>query len=265
MRCRRSWSWAPACGPFVLNQGLGPDLVPPLRQPPAQLVGPAHGAVAADVGALPLDHARRTAARCGVEDRMDLRLGPASSSFSTSTPWTAQASATVSPRLLGQPRQCMPMDRKMGAVWGAIAIAGLVPEGCGCLADIGTDHGYVPVSLLLEGRIRRAVAADIGAPPLEHARRTSGRNARKTSALLMGWRSSRGPALLQGAAERMSTTGGGVGQRRAAGGGRGPGGPAGAGGVGRHRGRGSPSSAAPPQARASDRAGISPPRTVRMG
>ena len=22
------------------------------------------------------------------------------------------------------------------------AIAGLVPEGCGCLADIGTDHGY---------------------------------------------------------------------------------------------------------------------------
>ncbi len=55
------------------------------------------------------------------------------------------------------------------------AIAGLVPEGCGCLADIGTDHGYVPVSLLLEGRIRRAVAADIGAPPLEHARRTAAR------------------------------------------------------------------------------------------
>ena len=55
------------------------------------------------------------------------------------------------------------------------AIAGLVPEGCGCLADIGTDHGYVPVSLLLEGRVWRAVAADIGAPPLEHARRTAAR------------------------------------------------------------------------------------------
>ena len=53
------------------------------------------------------------------------------------------------------------------------AIAGLVPEGCGCLADIGTDHGYVPVSLLLEGRIRRAVAADISALPLDHARRTA--------------------------------------------------------------------------------------------
>lgn len=53
------------------------------------------------------------------------------------------------------------------------AIAGLVPEGCECLADIGTDHGYVPVSLLLEGKIRRAIAADIGAPPLDHARRTA--------------------------------------------------------------------------------------------
>lgn len=53
------------------------------------------------------------------------------------------------------------------------AIAGLVPDGCGCLADIGTDHGYVPVSLLLEGRIRRAIAADIGPLPLDHARRTA--------------------------------------------------------------------------------------------
>lgn len=53
------------------------------------------------------------------------------------------------------------------------AIAGLVPESCGCLADIGTDHGYVPVSLLLEGKIRRAGASDIGAPPLDHARRTA--------------------------------------------------------------------------------------------
>ena len=55
------------------------------------------------------------------------------------------------------------------------AIAALAPEGCGCLADIGTDHGYIPVSLLLEGRIRRAVAADIGPLPLDHARRTAER------------------------------------------------------------------------------------------
>ena len=53
------------------------------------------------------------------------------------------------------------------------AIAALAPEGCSCLADIGTDHGYIPVSLLLEGRVKRAVAADIGAMPLDHARRTA--------------------------------------------------------------------------------------------
>lgn len=54
------------------------------------------------------------------------------------------------------------------------AIAALVPLGCRTLADIGTDHGYIPVSLLLEERLDRAIAADIGAPPLDHARRTAG-------------------------------------------------------------------------------------------
>jgi len=53
------------------------------------------------------------------------------------------------------------------------AIAALLPPGCACLADIGTDHGYLPVSLLLEGRIERAVAADVGTLPLDHARRTA--------------------------------------------------------------------------------------------
>lgn len=54
------------------------------------------------------------------------------------------------------------------------AIAELVPSRCRTLADIGTDHGYIPVSLLLEGRLDRAIAADIGAAPLDHARRTAG-------------------------------------------------------------------------------------------
>lgn len=53
------------------------------------------------------------------------------------------------------------------------AIAALVPDGCGCLADIGTDHGYIPVSLLLDRRVGRAIAADVGSQPLEHARRTA--------------------------------------------------------------------------------------------
>ena len=53
------------------------------------------------------------------------------------------------------------------------AIAALVPEDCQCLADIGTDHGYLPAALLRAGRCRRAIAADIGAAPLERARQTA--------------------------------------------------------------------------------------------
>ncbi len=51
-------------------------------------------------------------------------------------------------------------------------IADCVPRGTR-LADVGTDHGYLPVWLLLQGRISRVVASDINAGPLEHARRTA--------------------------------------------------------------------------------------------
>ena len=51
-------------------------------------------------------------------------------------------------------------------------LAEMTPHG-GRLADIGTDHGYLPVWLLQEGRIPSAIAADVGAEPLEHARRTA--------------------------------------------------------------------------------------------
>lgn len=51
-------------------------------------------------------------------------------------------------------------------------IASLVPQGA-ALADIGTDHGYIPVYLLQKGVISRAIASDIGRAPLEHARRTA--------------------------------------------------------------------------------------------
>ena len=53
------------------------------------------------------------------------------------------------------------------------AIAALAPADCRCLADIGTDHGYIPAALLGAGRCQRAIAADIGAAPLERARRTA--------------------------------------------------------------------------------------------
>ena len=51
-------------------------------------------------------------------------------------------------------------------------IAEAVPDGAR-LADIGTDHAYLPVWLLREGRIPYAIASDIRQGPLEHARRTA--------------------------------------------------------------------------------------------
>lgn len=54
------------------------------------------------------------------------------------------------------------------------ALAALVPDGA-VLADIGTDHAILPVSLLMSGRISRAIASDIRKGPLESARRTAER------------------------------------------------------------------------------------------
>ena len=51
-------------------------------------------------------------------------------------------------------------------------LAGLVPRGAS-VADVGTDHGYLPVYLLQKGAITHAIASDINALPLEHARRTA--------------------------------------------------------------------------------------------
>lgn len=48
-------------------------------------------------------------------------------------------------------------------------IADMVPLGC-TLADIGTDHGYLPIALLSEDRIPSAIAMDINKGPLERAR-----------------------------------------------------------------------------------------------
>lgn len=50
------------------------------------------------------------------------------------------------------------------------AAANFVREGKR-LADIGCDHGYVPVSLVLSGKIKFAVASDINEGPLDSCRR----------------------------------------------------------------------------------------------
>ena len=52
------------------------------------------------------------------------------------------------------------------------AVAELIPERA-ALADIGTDHAYLPAWLLGRGQVRRAIAADINQGPLERARLTA--------------------------------------------------------------------------------------------
>ena len=56
-----------------------------------------------------------------------------------------------------------------------LKIASLVSENKR-LADIGTDHGYIPVYLLNEGKINFAILADINKGPLENARSEVKRN-----------------------------------------------------------------------------------------
>ncbi|MEA4816000.1 MAG: class I SAM-dependent methyltransferase [Lachnospiraceae bacterium] len=42
-------------------------------------------------------------------------------------------------------------------------------RGCECLADIGTDHAYLPIYLLKEKKIKKAIACDINPGPLKKA------------------------------------------------------------------------------------------------
>lgn len=48
------------------------------------------------------------------------------------------------------------------------AVADLVPGGT-VLADVGTDHAYIPIALVEEGKIPRALAMDINQGPLMRA------------------------------------------------------------------------------------------------
>lgn len=54
------------------------------------------------------------------------------------------------------------------------SVAEQIPQGAR-LADIGTDHAYLPVWLLLQGRLSGVIAADLRGGPLERARQTAAR------------------------------------------------------------------------------------------
>ena len=38
------------------------------------------------------------------------------------------------------------------------------------MVDVGTDHAYLPIALVSEGKCRKAYASDIGKGPLERAK-----------------------------------------------------------------------------------------------
>ena len=50
------------------------------------------------------------------------------------------------------------------------AIIEMVPP-LDCLADIGSDHAYVPIALIQQQRIRRAIASEIASGPLKISQR----------------------------------------------------------------------------------------------
>ena len=55
----------------------------------------------------------------------------------------------------------------------------MVTEGSS-LADVGTDHGYIPIALVQTGKVSRAIAMDINKGPLERAAFISGNSIWKT-------------------------------------------------------------------------------------
>lgn len=61
--------------------------------------------------------------------------------------------------------------KKMTRLTPRLALCANFASGAKLLCDVGTDHGYLPISLLESGEIGGAIAADIRSGPLASARR----------------------------------------------------------------------------------------------
>ncbi len=57
------------------------------------------------------------------------------------------------------------LDRRLSMIYS------LVPEGC-IPADVGTDHAYLPCSLIMTGRVGYCIASDVAQGPFGNAVRT---------------------------------------------------------------------------------------------
>ena len=55
------------------------------------------------------------------------------------------------------------LSKRLGAILKAAG-------RCDCIADIGTDHGFLPIAAVVSGRAVRAVACDLRKGPLERCR-----------------------------------------------------------------------------------------------
>ena len=63
------------------------------------------------------------------------------------------------------------MGKKLELTPRLRVVADMVPT-MARLADVGTDHGYLPAALILEGKIQQAIAADLRQGPLSRAKET---------------------------------------------------------------------------------------------
>lgn len=63
------------------------------------------------------------------------------------------------------------MDQNFALTPRLALVAELLGKGK-CVADIGTDHAYLPARLVLDGKFERAIASDVVPGPVENARRT---------------------------------------------------------------------------------------------